>query len=146
MHYVSFPRSFNQPNCPFELPSSPSGAAAAEPGAPPLEDPQAPPEEPPQAQLEGPGPEPETAVDAPASSDTPIKKAVPFLLNSRFLPLRPVHFWVVALAVHLRAQICRDPHRNRGNVLGSFTAADQSIELKADGGGGGDPLCACALF
>ncbi|CAL8240211.1 unnamed protein product [Gadus morhua 'NCC'] len=65
--------------------------------------------------------------------------AVPFLLNSRFLPLRPVHFRVVALAAHLRAQICRDPHRNRGNVLGSFTAADQSIELKADGGGGGPP-------
>ncbi|CAL8301154.1 unnamed protein product [Gadus morhua 'NCC'] len=65
--------------------------------------------------------------------------AVPFLLNSRFLPLRPVHFRVVALAAHLRAQICRGPHRNRGNVLGSFTAADQSIELKADGGGGGPP-------
>ncbi|CAL8371620.1 unnamed protein product [Gadus morhua 'NCC'] len=56
-------------------------------------------------------------------------KAVPFLLNSRFLPLRPVHFRVVALAAHLRAQICRDPHRNRGNVLGSFTAADQSIDV-----------------
>ncbi|XP_056448132.1 cell division cycle-associated protein 2 isoform X1 [Gadus chalcogrammus] len=58
------------------LTDSPSGgAAAAESGAPPLEDPQAPPEEPLQAQLVGPGPEPETAVDAQASSDTPIKKA-----------------------------------------------------------------------
>ncbi|CAL8254555.1 unnamed protein product [Boreogadus saida] len=84
-------------------------------------------------------------VQPPSVSGAPLA-AVPFLLNSRFLPLRPVHFRVVALAVHLRAQICRDPHRNRGNVLGSFTAADQSIELKADGGGGGDPLCACALF
>ncbi|CAL8301015.1 unnamed protein product [Gadus morhua 'NCC'] len=71
--------------------------------------------------------------------DGPRCSAVPFLLNSRFLPLRPVHFRVVALAAHLRAQICRGPHRNRGNVLGSFTAADQSIELKADGGGGGPP-------
>ncbi|CAL8354780.1 unnamed protein product [Boreogadus saida] len=65
-------------------------------------------------------------VQPPSVSGAPLA-AVPFLLNSRFLPLRPVHFRVVALAVHLRAQICRDPHRNRGNVLGSFTAADQSI-------------------
>ncbi|CAL8394739.1 unnamed protein product [Boreogadus saida] len=70
----------------------------------------------------------EASWTAPGVSSSPAgRQAVPFLLNSRFLPLRPVHFRVVALAVHLRAQICRDPHRNRGNVLGSFTAADQSI-------------------
>ncbi|CAL8346478.1 unnamed protein product [Lota lota] len=56
------------------LTEAPSGGAAG-PGAQPSEDPQAPPEEPPQPQLEDPGTEPEPAVDAPTSSDTPIKKA-----------------------------------------------------------------------